>query len=101
MNAKQMQATYRFSNSSTSHHLAKLSKSALLELAALDEKETEEPADGKAVRGIEPNELATPSIKELCKRLRSAKEEAFAKDRLIASKNERLDTQPTPNDTNR
>jgi hypothetical protein len=86
-----MQSTVKFSNAATSPHLAKLSKSALLELAVLDEEEAEDLIEGKAIRGIEPDELATLSIKELRKRLRAAKDEVEAKDRLIASKNERLD----------
>jgi hypothetical protein len=90
-----MQSTIKFSNAATSPHLEKLSKSALLELAVLDEGEAEDLIDGKAVRGIEPDELATLSIKELRKRLRAAKEDAAAKDRLIASKNARLDTLET------
>ena len=92
---KTMQVTYRFSGSSTSTNLSQLRKSAIFELAVLDDDEAEDLIEGKAVRGIEPDELATLSIRELRQRLRAAKDEAQAKDRLIASKNERLDTLET------
>ncbi|ANJ66045.1 hypothetical protein A9404_00415 [Halothiobacillus diazotrophicus] len=90
-----MKVTERFSKTGTFPLLEKLSKTALLELAVLDEEEAEDLANGMAVRGIEPDEMDTLSFKELRKRLREAKADAAAKDRLIASKNERLDTLET------
>lgn len=86
-----MKSTLKFSNTATSPLLEKLSKSKIFELAVLDDEEIADLTDGGSARGITLDEVDRMSVTELRKRLREAKAESEAKERLLADKNTRLD----------
>lgn len=76
------------------HHgekLRALSPAKLYELTVLDDEDIKELAKGKTVAGLELEEIDTLSTRELRERVRQAKEQLEAKDRVIAQKNKKLD----------
>ncbi len=100
-----MQATRKFPNGATSHHLASLGKSKIFELVVLDDEEAEAFANGEEVRGITQDDAYAMSTSQLrCTlRMERADKEAqiakaradvsgqlAAKDRLIADSKKRI-----------
>lgn len=92
--ARMMQATLKFSNVSTSTHLieAAKSKSKLFELLVLDDEELKELGAGGTVAGLKLDDVERMSVRELKGALRDARENSEAKDKLLATKNEKIDT---------
>ncbi|GAB1832088.1 hypothetical protein [Achromobacter xylosoxidans] len=93
--AKRMQqAALKFSNGATSHHLIEAAgnKSKLIELLVLDDDQVAELNDGGTVAGITLDDVATMSVSDLRKTLREARAEAEANDKLLAEKNDQIDT---------
>lgn len=88
------QAALKFSNASTSTHLieAARNKSKLIELLVLDDDQVAELNDGGTVAGITLDDVATMSVSDLRKTLREARAEAEANDKLLAEKNDQIDT---------
>lgn len=76
---------------SKSTTLSTLGKSKLFELMTLDDDVIAELADGGTVANIDLDEIDRMSVRELRAALRGAKEDASAKDRLLADKNRKLD----------
>ena len=100
-----MQATRKFPNLATSHHLTSLGKSKIFELVVLDDEEAEAFANGEEVRGFTCDDAAKMSVAELRRRVRQAdadKEaeidkvkaatsgQLAAKDKLLAEKSKRI-----------
>ncbi|CAB3851523.1 hypothetical protein LMG26842_02866 [Achromobacter dolens] len=88
------QAALKFSNASTSTHLIEAAgnKSKLIELLVLDDDQVAELNDGGTVAGITLDDVATMSVSDLRKTLREARAEAEANDKLLAEKNDQIDT---------
>lgn len=87
---KLMTIANKFSNVSTSKHLAAISKSKLLELAILDDDEIQAFADGQSVRGITYDEVDRMSVRALREKLREQDEQLKAKDRVAADNQGRI-----------
>ncbi|WP_088158733.1 DUF3102 domain-containing protein [Achromobacter xylosoxidans] len=87
------QASFKFSNASTSTHLIEAagSKSKLFELMVLDDEDVQALNDGGTVAGLELDDISRLSVSELRKALRDAREEHKAKDQLLTDKNTKLD----------
>lgn len=100
-----MQATRKFPNGATSHHLASLGKSKIFELVVLDDDEADAFANGEEVRGITQDDAYRMSVSELrvALRMERADKEAqiskaqadvsgqlAAKDRMIADGKKRI-----------
>lgn len=81
---KLMMVAHKFSNDATSHHLTKLGKSKLFELAILDDDEATAFAAGETVRGITHDDAAKLSVKALREKLREADARIAAKDKVAA-----------------
>ncbi|KOQ29500.1 hypothetical protein ABW38_10470 [Achromobacter xylosoxidans] len=88
------QAALKFSNASTSTHLIEAAgnKSKLIELLVLDDDQVAELNDGGTVAGLTLDDIATMSVSDLRKTLREARAEAEANDKLLAEKNDQIDT---------
>lgn len=76
---------------SKSTTLSTLGKSKLFELMAQDDEDLAALTDGGTVAGLTLDDIDVMSVRELRKALREANEEASAKDRLLADKNQKLD----------
>lgn len=90
-----MQVALKFSKANPNSHLERLGKTKLLEMLILDDDEIKELIEDGSARGITLDDVDRMSVSELRKRLREAKADTEAKERLIANKNERLDTLET------
>lgn len=89
---KMMQAALKFLLPGRDNQkLLSLQPSKLLELAILDDDNIKELAKGKTVAGLDLDEIETLTFRELRDRLREVKGQLEAKDRVIASKNKKLD----------
>ncbi len=90
---KVMKAALKFSNLATSQHLieAAKSKSKLFELMMLDDEDLKELDAGRTVAGLTLDDVDRMSVSELRATLREAREDAKAKSRLMAEKNEKID----------
>ena len=88
------QAALKFSNASTSTHLIEAAgnKSKLIELLVLDDDQVAELNDGGTVAGITLDDVAAMSVSDLRKALREARADAEANDKLLAEKNDQIDT---------
>ncbi|WP_304350092.1 hypothetical protein [Comamonas testosteroni] len=88
-----MLAASRFSNLPTSANLTKAigNQSKLFELLVLDADEVEELAAGGEVHGLDADDIAGMTIKELRAALREAKAEKEASDKLLENKNKQID----------
>ncbi|MFZ5529436.1 MAG: hypothetical protein ACOY4U_00030, partial [Pseudomonadota bacterium] len=87
-----MSATVKFSKTDTKSVLAASgNQTKLLELAVLDDEEIEELDEGGSARGITLDDIACMSVTELRAALREAKQDAEAKDKVLADKNQKLD----------
>jgi hypothetical protein len=91
--ARFMQAAAKFSNVATSHHLTKAigSQSKLLELLILDDDQVEELVLKGETGPLKLDEVDSMSVKELRAKVRAAKQEHEAMQRLLADKNAKLD----------
>lgn len=87
-----MRATVKFlAPARDNPKLLALQPSKLIELAVLDDEDVKELAKGKTVAGIDLDEIDTLSTRELRARLREVRSQLEAKDKVIASKNKKLD----------
>lgn len=87
---KYMQVTLKFSKRSTSAVLAGLGKSKLLELAMLDDEALDVLESDGTVLGFKPDELDQMTVKEMRAKLREALATNAATDKLLASKDKKL-----------
>lgn len=71
--------------------LLALQPTKLIELAVLDDEDLKELAKGKTVAGLALDEIDTLSTRELRERVREARKQLEAKDKVIAQKNKKLD----------
>jgi hypothetical protein len=86
-----MNATIRFSKVGSNQLLkAAKTQTKLLELLVLDDGEIEELSSGQSVRGLKLDDIETMSSSELKKALRTARETAAAKDKVISDKTAEL-----------
>jgi len=90
---KLMQACLKFSNAPSTAHLVRAAGNAtkLLELLVLDDDEVQQLADEGSVLGIDLDDIASMSARELREKLREAREDLAAKDDLIGAKNKKID----------
>lgn len=90
---RMMQAAIKLSNVATSRHLveAAKSKSKLFELMVLDDEQLEQLGDGDTVMGLALDDIERMSVSQLRAALRESKEQAQAKDQILADKNARID----------
>lgn len=72
--------------------LSFLGKAKLFELVAEDDDELAALAEGGTVAGLKLEDVDRMSVRELRAALREAREDAEAKNKLIADKNEKIDT---------
>lgn len=72
--------------------LAHLGKSKLCDLVAEDDDELADLADGGTIAGLKLEDIDRMTSRELRAALREAREDAEAKNKLIADKNEKIDT---------
>ena len=93
-----MQAARKFRLGLTSSQqtaLQDLSRGTLLELLVLDDEDVQELADGGSVLGLQLDDVATMPTSKLRQELRKArqaqKEASETAERLLASKNEKID----------
>lgn len=87
-----MSATLKFAKSDTKSLLVSAgNQTKLLELVVLDDEEIAELADGGSARGIDLDDIATMTVTDLRNALREAREDAQAKDRILAQKNAMID----------
>lgn len=91
--ARFMQAAAKFSNVATSRHFDKAigSQSKLLELLVLDDDQVEELVLKGETGPLKFDEVDSMSVKELRAKVRAAKQEHEAMQRLLADKNAKLD----------
>lgn len=91
--ARFMQAAMKFSNVPTSAHLTKAigSQSKLLELLVLDDDQVEELVLKGETGPLKFDEVDTMSVKELRSKVREAKQEKEAMQRLLQDKNATID----------
>lgn len=68
-----------------------LQRTKLYDLAVLDDEEIKELAKGKTVAGLTLDEIDAMGTRELRAKLRAAKDDLDAKDRLIDQKNKKID----------
>lgn len=91
---KQMQATVKFTRPNTPT-LAYLGRAKLFELMVLDDEEIDELSGGGTVADLTLDEIERKPVSELRKTLRVERkrnrEDAEAKDRLLAEKNQKID----------
>ena len=90
---RMMQSALKFSNAALTTHLVEAagSKTKLFELLTLDDDEIKELSEGGTVAGLELDDIAKMSASELRKALRDEREEARAKDQVLADRNAKLD----------
>lgn len=89
---KFMAATLKFSKTDSTRLLkAAGTQSKMLELLVLDDGEIKSLHNGESVRGLTLDEIETMSVSELKAALRESKEDADAKERLLAEKNAKID----------
>lgn len=95
--ARFIQAAQKFSNVPTSAHLINAigSQSKLLEMLILDDEQIDELALEGQTGELKLDDVATMSIKELRAKVRAAKGEKEALQRLLADKNSKLDALTT------
>jgi len=86
-----MQATLKFSNSALTRNLENLGKTKLFEMLVLDDDEIAELDKAGSVRGLELDDIDRMSCSELRKKLREAKNDVEAKERLVDAKNDTID----------
>lgn len=88
-----MQAALKFSNGAASRHLIEAAgtQSKMFELLVLDDAEITELSDKGSVHGISIDDIDSMGVRELRASLREAKRAEAAKDRVIESKNKKLD----------
>ncbi|MBF5929795.1 DUF3102 domain-containing protein [Escherichia coli] len=75
--------------------LAHLGKAKLFELMTEDDEELAELADGGTVAGMTLDDVDRMSVRELRQALREARETNAAQQRVLADKNEKIDTLST------
>lgn len=75
--------------------LAHLGKAKLFELMTEDDEELAELADGGTVAGLTLDEVDRMSVRELRQALREARETNAAQQRVLADKNEKIDSLST------
>ncbi|EIJ5166977.1 DUF3102 domain-containing protein [Salmonella enterica] len=75
--------------------LSLLGKAKLFELVAEDDEELAELADGGTVAGLTLDDVDRMSVRELRQSLREARETNAAQQRVLADKNEKIDTLST------
>lgn len=85
-----MQVALKFPNTTTSAHLAKLGRSKVFELAMLDDSVLEVLESEGTVLGYRPDELEQMTFKEMRAKLREAKANSEATDKLLAAKDQKL-----------
>lgn len=93
-----MQASIKFMNpqlQAKAPTLALLGKSKLFELMTEDDDELAELADGGTVAGLTLDDVERMSCRELKAALREARETNSAQQRVLADKNEKIDTLST------
>lgn len=90
--ARFMSAASKFSNAPTSAHLIKAigTQSKLLEMLVLDDDQIEELELIGQTGELKLDDIATMSVKELRKSLREARETAADKDRVLETRNEKI-----------
>lgn len=90
---KLMQACLKFANRPSTAVLTHAAGNAtkLLELLVLDDDEVQQLADEGSVLGIDLDDIASMSARELRDKLREAREDLAAKDDLIVAKNAKID----------
>jgi hypothetical protein len=89
---KMMQAALKFLLPGRDNpKLLALQPTKLIELAVLDDDDVKELAKGKTVAGLNLDEIDTLSTRELRERVREARKQLEAKDKVIAQKNKKLD----------
>ena len=86
-----MQITNRFSNAKTSSHLAGLGKSKLMEMLVLDQEQLEEFALTGQTGELKLDDVASMSVRELRTKLREARQEKAAVEKVLTRKNEQID----------
>ena len=85
-----MQVALKFPNTTTSAHLAKLGRSKVFELAMLDDSVLEVLESEGTVLGYRPDELEQMTFKEMRAKLREAKANSEATDKLLVAKDKKL-----------
>lgn len=90
---KFMQSAYKFANRPLTAVLKDAigSQTKLIELLVLDDEEVKGLVESDSVRGITVDEIASMSVSELRAALREAQEDVAAKDKLLESKNKKID----------
>ncbi len=90
---KFMNASRKFSNSSTSMNLTKAigSQSKLFEMLVLDDEQIEGLELTGQTGELKLDDIATMSVKELRAKLREARDDLAAKERNMADKNNKID----------
>lgn len=86
-----MQITNRFAVAKTSSHLAALGKSKLMEMLVLDQEQLEEFALTGQTGEFNLDDVATMSVKELRAKLREARQEKTAVEKVLETKNKQID----------
>lgn len=86
-----MQITNKFSNAKTSSHLAGLGKSRLMEMLVLDQEQLEEFALTGQTGELKLDDVATMSVRELRAKLREARQEKTAVEKVLETKNKQID----------
>lgn len=99
--ARFMQAATKFSNVASTHHLTKAigNQTKLFEMLVLDDEQIEELELTGQTGDLSLDDVATMSVKELRTALRETREQAKAKDRLLADKNAKIDELSTVKST--
>lgn len=88
-----MQAATKFSNVASTHHLTKAigNQTKLFEMLILDDAQIDELELTGQTGELKLDDIATMSVKELRAALRESREKIADKDRVLASKNTKLD----------
>jgi len=86
-----MQITNRFAVAKTSSHLAALGKSKLMEMLVLDQEQLEEFALTGQTGELKLDDVATMSVRELRAKLREARQEKTAVEKVLETKNKQID----------
>jgi hypothetical protein len=82
----------KFSNATTSSHLERLGTSKLFELLVLDDDDAATLTAGGEIEGLgDLDDISKMTVRELRAALRESRENAGATERVLASKNKKLD----------
>ncbi|MBP8140589.1 MAG: hypothetical protein KAY02_01380 [Acidovorax sp.] len=86
-----MQVTKRFANANLNSHLKTLGKTKLLEMLILDDQQVEELELTGQTGELKLDDVATMSVKELRAKLREARAEKQAVEKVLQTKNQQID----------